>query len=66
MSGPSNRGLSMKFVRTPAAPARRIGFVPPSLLSLFAFPQTFFHNGAAHLLEKCWITSPTDLPVAVV
>jgi len=27
------------------------GFVPPSLLSLFAFPQTFFHNGAEDSLE---------------
>ena len=27
------------------------GFVPPSLLSLFAFPQTFFHNGGAATLE---------------
>ena len=28
------------------------GFVPPSLLSLFAFPQTFFHNGAALSLDQ--------------
>jgi hypothetical protein len=28
------------------------GFVPASLLSLFAFPQTFFHNGAAASLEE--------------
>ncbi|HWW87486.1 MAG TPA: beta-propeller fold lactonase family protein [Vicinamibacterales bacterium] len=28
------------------------GFVPPSLLSIFAFPQTFFHNGSAASLEK--------------
>src|SRR5262249_3701641 len=28
------------------------GFVPPSLLSLFAFPQTFFHNGAALSLDE--------------
>jgi YVTN family beta-propeller protein len=28
------------------------GFVPPSLLSLFAFPQTFFHNGAARSLVE--------------
>jgi YVTN family beta-propeller protein len=28
------------------------GFVPPSLLSLFAFPQTFFHNGSAASLEE--------------
>jgi len=27
-------------------------FVPPSLLSLFAFPQTFFHNGAALSLDE--------------
>jgi len=27
------------------------GFVPDSLLSLFAFPQTFLHNGAAASLE---------------
>ena len=28
------------------------GFVPPSLLSLFAFPQTFFHNGVAGSLDE--------------
>lgn len=28
------------------------GFVPPSLLSLHAFPQTFLHNGAAGSLTK--------------
>jgi len=28
------------------------GFVPASLLSLFAFPQTFFHNGAAASLTE--------------
>ena len=27
------------------------GFSPASLLSLFAFPQTFFHNGAANSLS---------------
>jgi YVTN family beta-propeller protein len=32
---------------TAAAPLGANGFVPASLLSLFAFPQTFFHNGAA-------------------
>jgi uncharacterized protein (TIGR03437 family) len=30
-----------------APPLGADGFVPPSLLSLFAFPQTFFHNGSA-------------------
>ena len=33
-----------------AAPLGADGFVPPSLLSLFAFPQTFFHNGAVNSL----------------
>ncbi len=28
------------------------GFVPPSLLSVFAFPQTFFHNGSAASLDQ--------------
>jgi hypothetical protein len=28
------------------------GFVPASLLSLFAFPQTFFHNGSASSLDQ--------------
>lgn len=28
------------------------GFVPPSLLSIFAFPQTFLHNGAAVSLDQ--------------
>lgn len=28
------------------------GFVPPSLLSVFAFPQTFLHNGAALSLAQ--------------
>jgi uncharacterized protein (TIGR03437 family) len=27
------------------------GFVPPSLLSVFAFPQTFFHGGTADSLD---------------
>ena len=35
---------------TATAPLGADGFVPPSLLSLFAFPQTFFHNGAANSL----------------
>jgi YVTN family beta-propeller protein len=28
------------------------GFAPPSLLSLHAFPQTFFHNGSASSLDE--------------
>ena len=39
-------------VRQNAAPAIGAdGFAPPSLLSLFAFPQTFFHGGAANSLD---------------
>jgi len=34
-----------------AAPLGADGFVPPSLLSIFAFPQTFLHNGAAATLS---------------
>ncbi len=40
-------------VRANAAPSLGAnGFVPPSLLSLHAFPQTFLHNGAAGSLDK--------------
>jgi YVTN family beta-propeller protein len=35
-----------------APPLGANGFVPPSLLSLFAFPQTFFHNGSAVSLDE--------------
>jgi hypothetical protein len=35
---------------TAAPPLGANGFVPPSLLSIFAFPRTFFHNGAADSL----------------
>lgn len=35
-----------------AAPLGAAGFVPPSLLSINAFPQTFFHNGAASSLDQ--------------
>jgi len=34
-----------------AAPLGADGFNPPSLLSLFAFPQTFFHGGSAATLD---------------
>ena len=32
-------------------PLGAAGFNPPSLLSLFAFPQTFFHNGSVDSLD---------------
>ena len=35
-----------------AAPLGADGFAPGSLLSLFAFPQTFFHNGSAGSLDE--------------
>jgi len=35
-----------------APPLGANGYVPPSLLSLFAFPQTFFHNGSALSLDE--------------
>ncbi len=34
-----------------AAPLGADGFVPPSLLSIFAFPEPFFHNGGAPSLD---------------
>jgi cytochrome c peroxidase len=34
-----------------APPLGAAGFVPPSLLSIHAFPQTFFHGGVAGTLE---------------
>jgi uncharacterized protein (TIGR03437 family) len=36
---------------TAAPPLGANGFNPPPLLSLFAFPQTFFHNGSAASLD---------------
>lgn len=35
-----------------SAPLGSAGFVPPSLLSIHAFPQTFLHNGAAGSLAQ--------------
>src|SRR5439155_25648566 len=35
-----------------APPLGANGYVPPSLLSIFAFPQTFFHNGSANSLDE--------------
>lgn len=37
---------------TAAAPLGADGFVPPSLLSISAFPRTFFHNGSANSLDE--------------
>ena len=35
-----------------APPLGAAGFVPPSLMSIGAFPQTFFHNGIANSLDQ--------------
>ena len=35
-----------------APPLGADGYVPPSLLSIFAFPETFFHNGSAGTLDE--------------
>jgi cytochrome c peroxidase len=35
-----------------APPLGANGFTPPSLLSLHAFPQSFFHNGSASSLDE--------------
>src|SRR5258706_14475867 len=44
---------SLNEVRQNAAPPLGPnGYVPPSLLSIFAFPQTFFHNGQAISLDE--------------
>ncbi|HEY2012715.1 MAG TPA: hypothetical protein VGH38_04400, partial [Bryobacteraceae bacterium] len=37
---------------TAAAPLGNDGFNPPSLLSISAFPQTFFHGGSANSLDE--------------
>jgi YVTN family beta-propeller protein len=44
---------ALNEVNTNGAPALGAqGFVPPSLLSIHAFPQSFFHNGAATSLDE--------------
>jgi mono/diheme cytochrome c family protein len=35
-----------------APPLGNDGFVPPSLMSLFAFPKTFLHNGSANSIDQ--------------
>jgi CxxC motif-containing protein (DUF1111 family) len=44
---------ALNEVRQNAAPPLGAdGYVPPSLISIFAFPQTFFHNGQAISLDQ--------------
>lgn len=45
--------LALNEVRQNGAPPLGAnGYVPPSLLSVFAFPQSFLHNGAAISLDE--------------
>lgn len=41
-----------------AAPLGALGFVPPSLLSIHAFPRSFFHNGVAGSLDEVMAQVP--------
>lgn len=50
--GTFNPALLNEVRQNGAPPLGADGFVPPSLLSLFAFPQTFFHNGEALSLDE--------------
>ena len=50
--GTFDPSLRNEIRQNATAPLGADGFVPPSLLSLHAFPQTFFHNGSADTLEK--------------
>jgi YVTN family beta-propeller protein len=49
--GTFNPDLKTEVRATAVAPLGADGYVPPSLLSLFAFPKTFFHNGTAESLD---------------
>jgi mono/diheme cytochrome c family protein len=50
--GTFNAAASNEVRQNAAPPLGASGFVPPSLLSIVAFPQTFFHNGAATSLDE--------------
>jgi uncharacterized protein (TIGR03437 family) len=50
--GSFNAATTNEVRANAAAPLGAAGFNPPSLLSLFAFPQTFFHNGSADTLDS--------------
>ena len=49
--GTFDASVTNEIRATAVAPLGAAGFNPPSLLSLFAFPQTFFHNGSADTLD---------------
>jgi len=49
--GTFNSALKTEVRANGAAPLGNDGYVPPSLMGLHAFPQTFLHNGSAESLE---------------
>ena len=49
--GTFTAGTNNEVRANAAAPLGAAGFSPAPLLSLFAFPQTFFHNGSADTLD---------------
>ncbi|MFN7932799.1 MAG: beta-propeller fold lactonase family protein [Bryobacteraceae bacterium] len=50
--GTFDAGLKTEVRANAAAPLGADGYVPPSLLSISAWPATFFHNGSANSLEQ--------------
>lgn len=50
--GTFNGAAENEVRQNAAAPLGADGYAPPSLLSLSAFPQTFFHNGSAASLNE--------------
>ena len=44
--------LKTEIRQNAAAPLGAAGYVPPSLMSLHAFPQTFYHNGSVNTIEQ--------------
>jgi len=50
-AGTFDPSLRNEVRQNAAAPLGADGFVPPSILSIFAFPQTYFHNGTADSLD---------------
>jgi len=49
--GTFNAALKTEVRANAAAPLGANGYVPPSLMSIFFWPRTFFHNGSANSLE---------------
>ncbi len=50
--GTFDASLKTEVRQNAAAPLGAQGYVPPSLMSLHAFPQTFYHNGSVNTIEQ--------------